>query len=202
MRTGRNWRYWWRRCRRSQLNITQLTNRGRHFFVGSRVFAPLRVNFEPDPAKRVLALDAGNAFGAYMLVLRWLVLRWRRRSGGDGVALWVMWLDDVMKIKRRDNDKNPNRAFVLICWRRNRNVLYAMSDFGSDVIDFIIRWELPLDLKGRIGMSGLNWNASNLIYLRLGIVVGLVQAVNLRTRKPLCLCHIWEKQGGGKAIKV
>ena len=69
--------------------------------------------------------------------------------------------------------ENPNHTFFDLILLKSQNAPFAMSDLGE--IEIITNpWTkkrgLPLDLERRIGMTGFNWNASNLIDLGLGTV--------------------------------
>ena len=68
--------------------------------------------------------------------------------------------------------ENPNHTFFDLILLKSQNAPFAMSALGGDR-DNHNPWTkkgLPLDLERRIGMTGFNWNASNLIDLGLGTV--------------------------------
>ena len=68
--------------------------------------------------------------------------------------------------------ENPNHTFFDLILLKSQNAPFAMSDLGEIEIITIPGQKrgLPLDLERRIGMTGFNWNASNLVDLGLGTV--------------------------------
>ena len=69
--------------------------------------------------------------------------------------------------------ENPNHTFFDLILLKSQNAPFAMSDLGGDRDNHKSldkKRGLPLDLERRIGMTGFNWNASNLIDLGLGTV--------------------------------